>query len=188
MSRITDTDTLAQVNAPRHNVAHLAILEFDGMTVRISDSFRDIVWEENTYPACGDMTGFDAVQETSDIQVNSITAGLAGVNQEYLAELFSLNYLDRPISIYRAYLDDAGDIIGEPVLLFEGRINEPTVQDDPSNDGQFMVAIKADSIWTDFDQTNGLRTNDNSHQRVFTGDKGFEFAAQILDQIKWGRA
>lgn len=187
MSRISNADTLAQANAARHSMAHLAVIEFDGMTVRVCDSFRTITWGGYDYLACGDMVGFESVSETSDLRINSVTAGMSGVDQAYLAELYSLNYLDRPIRIYRAYLDDGGAIIGEPLLLFEGRINEPTVQDDPET-GKFIVAIKADSIWTDFEQTNGLKTNDSTHQRIFPGDKGFEFAAQILDQIKWGRA
>lgn len=186
MSRVSDTDILAQIEAARHNMCHLAVVEFDGETVRLCDSYRSVIWGGDEYPACGDLVSFEPINESADLQINSIIAGITGVDQTYLSDLLNRNYLDRPIRIYRAYLDDSGDIIGEPVLLFDGLMDEPTIQDSPV-DGSFLLGISASSVWRDFDQRNGMRTNNNTHQKIFPGDKGFEFAAQILDQIKWGR-
>ena len=187
MSRISNADALAQAQAARHSMCHLCVIEFDDATVRLCDSFKTIIWDGETYPACGDFAGFDSITESSDLEIQTISAGLSGVDQTYLSDLFDRNYLDRPIKIYRAYLDDAGDIIGEPVTIFDGRMDQPSIKDNPA-DGSFMVSIAASSTWKDFDKTNGLQTNDNTHQRIFSGDKGFEFAAQILDSITWGRA
>jgi len=44
------------------------------------------------------------------------------------------------------------------------------------------------SHWADFEKKSGRVTNSNSQSLHFAGDKGFDFAANIVKDIKWGRA
>jgi hypothetical protein len=37
-------------------------------------------------------------------------------------------------------------------------------------------------------QVNGRITNNSTQQRFFSGDKGFEFADQIVRDLKWGNS
>jgi hypothetical protein len=50
------------------------------------------------------------------------------------------------------------------------------------------VTITAASHWSDFNKKSGRRTNHNSQQIFFNGDKGFEFAPKIMRDLKWGKA
>ena len=43
------------------------------------------------------------------------------------------------------------------------------------------------SHWGNFEKVSGRTTSDNSQQRFFSGDKGMEFAALTVKDIKWGR-
>lgn len=186
MSRITDEATLTQLRASASTVAHLGCVELDAMDIRITDSFRNISWGGDEYLACGDWTGFDPVEEQSELQVSEVEAHLSGVDQSWISDLMQHNYLDRRLRIWRAWLDEGGAVVGQPVLLFDGRMDQPTIADDPE-EGSVSIAVSASSHWVDFEQTNGLRTNHSTQQRAFPGDLGFEFAAQILEEIKWGR-
>ena len=42
--------------------------------------------------------------------------------------------------------------------------------------------------WGTFEKESGRTTSDNSQQRFFSGDKGMEFAALNVLDLKWGRA
>ena len=50
------------------------------------------------------------------------------------------------------------------------------------------VSLSVASHWSDFKKKSGRRTNHNGQQLHFAGDKGFEFAANTVKDIKWGRS
>jgi hypothetical protein len=54
-----------------------------------------------------------------------------------------------------------------------------------SNDSKLNVQMA--SHWSDFERKAGRYTNPNSQALFFTGDKGFDFAANIVKDLKWGR-
>ena len=49
------------------------------------------------------------------------------------------------------------------------------------------LVLNLTSHWGNFQKTSGRTTTDNSQQRFFSGDKGMEFAALTVRDIKWGR-
>jgi len=50
-----------------------------------------------------------------------------------------------------------------------------------------IIKLTVTSHWANFSKTNGRTTTDNSQQRFFSGDKGMEFSALTIKDIKWGR-
>ena len=44
------------------------------------------------------------------------------------------------------------------------------------------------SHWADFEKKAGRFSNNNSQQYFFSGDVGFEYAANTVKDLKWGRA
>ena len=69
-------------------------------------------------------------------------------------------------------------------LLFEGTINTYSIEDDNNTT---VIGLEITSQWGQFEKENGRTTSDNSQQRHFSGDKGFEFSALTIRDIKWGR-
>ena len=57
------------------------------------------------------------------------------------------------------------------------------------NDGGSSAALgmTITSHFGNFEKINGRTTSDISQQRFFSGDKGFEFSALTIRDIKWGR-
>ena len=49
------------------------------------------------------------------------------------------------------------------------------------------ITLTVTSHWGNFSKINGRTTTDNSQQRIFSGDKGMEFSALTVKDIKWGR-
>ena len=50
------------------------------------------------------------------------------------------------------------------------------------------LSLICTSHLSDFSRIAGRRTNEGSQQRLFPNDRGFEFAGQTVQDIKWGRA
>ena len=58
------------------------------------------------------------------------------------------------------------------------------------NDSTTSSVLKLDleSYFANSGQVNGRITNNTTQQRFFSGDKGFEFADQIIKDLKWGNS
>ena len=86
--------------------------------------------------------------------------------------------------IYRGYLDANLGLISDPFLLFYGTIDEYKITDTTQT---ATINLTVTSHWGNFSKTNGRTTTDNSQKRFFSSDKGMEFSALTVRDIKWGR-
>ena len=75
-------------------------------------------------------------------------------------------------------------MISDPFLLFYGTIDEYKIAD---NTDIASLILTVTSHWGNFSKTSGRVTTDNSQQRFFSGDKGMEFSALTVKDIRWGR-
>ena len=96
----------------------------------------------------------------------------------------SQTYIDRQVTVQRVLLGNDYSIIGDPILIYDGRIQSFSITD---NSDTSTVSIMASSHWADFEKKAGRRTNHNSQQIYFPGDLGFEFAPNTVRDLKWGR-
>jgi hypothetical protein len=184
MARIVNASVLAEIDNDSVSMCHLVYFGLS-TAVYMTDASHDLSYNSNTYSSSSDLLSIDAVSETSDIRVNSINISLSGVAQNFTSAFLSGGYIGKQVIIYRAFLDSSGDIIGVPVVLYDGRIDGFDMSE-TENESTINVAIS--SHWADFEKKAGRYTNPNSQALFFTGDKGFDFAAVSVKDLKWGRA
>ena len=96
----------------------------------------------------------------------------------------SENIINDQVKIWRGFLDDNNAVIADPFLLFYGTIDEYSISD---NTQTANVILNVTSHWGQFTKESGRTTTDNSQQTYFSGDKGMEFAALTVRDLKWGR-
>jgi len=183
MSRGIHADVVTELAKDAFNMAHLVDIDF-ATPMYLTDYRHELVDSSHTYVSSSYLLSMGDVSESTDLQVGSINIDLSGVEQAYISILLSGNYIDRRVTIKRALLTTTGAVIGEPFILYEGRISGFNIADSGSDS---VVRISVASHWADFERVNGRRTNDNSQQSAFSGDKGMEFASEIIKDVKWGR-
>ena len=174
----------------------------------LTNAINNITYNGNTYVAVGGILGFSDVEESQLFGITEITVTLAGLpfhdipdpgdpntKLNFTSEFLAKHYTDKPLRIYRAYLDNDKLIedSGTPAViqLFDGRIDSPAVSD--SETGDTVIAVKATSHWVDFERRGGRRTNDNEQRNTlhyngtdnFNGDRLFEFSYDSIKDIKW---
>ena len=76
-------------------------------------------------------------------------------------------------------------MIADPFLLFYGTVDFYKITD---NSESSSISLAVTSHWGNFSKIGGRTTSDNAQQKFFSGDKGMEFAAVTVRDIKWGRA
>jgi len=148
------------------------------------DITSSVSGSSRTYQSNGHLRSISGVSETNKPTKNSLSISLSGVDQTYVSISLSENIINKNVFIYRGYLDNNNALISDPFLLFYGTIDEYKISD---NTDTANLLLSVTSHWGNFSKINGRTTTDNSQQRFFSGDKGMEFAALTVRDVKWGR-
>lgn len=155
-----------------------------GSGVRLTDYAHDIVYDSNTYSSSDHLLKIGEPKESRDLRVNTMSISLSGVEQTYISLFLGNDYVNRQILVYRAGITAAGAVVGAPFLAFDGRLTRFEITESRNNS---EVIVEAASHWADFDKKSGRLTNNNSQQQFFPGDVGFQYAANSVRDLKWGR-
>lgn len=172
-------------NAP----AHLLEVRFDsadGGSVYLTDAYRPIVWNSNTYSAAGDLLSFGGLTESLELRVADITVELAGVNQSFIAAFLQRQYIDRRVLIHQIFFDGSDALIVDPFAIHDGRMDEPRIVEDPDA-GKCVVQVASRDQFADFEKLSGRHTNPHDQNITFPNDRAFDKLAQLNNQpFTWG--
>ena len=165
---------------------HLVYLGF-GTPVRKTDNSFDIVDDiegsSQTYNADGTLLGVGNTAESNTPIKHSIDLAFSGVDQSLISTCLSNDVLGIEVKVYRGVISGT-TCIADPFLIFHGHLSNFQVNDGGSSAALGMTIT---SHFGNFEKINGRTTSDISQQRFFSGDKGFEFSALTIRDIKWGR-
>lgn len=164
----------------------LVELGFDSGTVYYNTSNRNVTWDGSTYIP-GHITRIPAVVESMGFSINSIQIEITGVPTANISTALSEEVFGRSVILRRAFFDSSYDIIVDPIILFDGEFtSEPNIVDDRDG-GISTITWEAANAFADYERIAGRRGNDEDQQLYFPGDKGMEFASEIVKDLPWGR-
>lgn len=155
------------------------------ITLRLWSGMGDLSWGSETWLGNGWFRGFQGVEESSDISSTGMDITLAGVPQTLISMVLSSARQNALGELYFGLLDSAGGVIADPCLVFEGRLDVPTIDDQV---GGPIIQISYESRLVDLDRSKEYRYTPES-QRIFNAtDKGFDYVANIAAGWKgqWG--
>jgi len=186
MNRGASTAVQTAVAQAANRPFHLFELYLDGFTARSTDAYRHIDWGGNTYYALGSFLDFSGVEETAELQVNSVRLTQSGVDGVNVSLYLGHDYIDRRMVIRKAFLAPDETLVIDPIPLFDGRLDAPEIVENP-DDGTCTITLSASSHWVDFERRPGRHTNHDEQQIWFPGDRGFEYVSQVSSaDLKWG--
>lgn len=186
MDRSSTAAFQTEVAKDENRPIHLVSVHLDSGVTYLTDAYKAVSYGGNNYEPVGHFMSFSDIEETAELIVSNVTVSLSGVDQAWISTMLSETYIDRQIMIYVGFLDDAQQLVTDPVLIFDGRIDSPTITENPES-GTCMVTVSATNTWVDFNRTAGRHTNHEEQQLFFPGDKGFEFASVMKKDLVWGR-
>lgn len=159
--------------------------EFASGAIRFWTGMGAITWNSQTWDGLGNLIGFQGVDEGSEVIARGTSISLSGVPTAMVSAAITDAQQGLPGRIWVGLLAADGTIIVDPVEVFVGRLDVPTVADGQDT---CTVSITYESRLIDLNTPRELRYTDQSQQQLYPGDRGFEYVTTIQDvEIVWGR-
>lgn len=184
--RTIDEAILTALSAETVRRVYLIRLDFDSGTVGWNTGFRNIVLDGVTYYGLGNVTSISAAKEEAGVKASGLTVTISGIDPAIVALLLSEPYINRPAYVHYVLLDEQDQVItGTPVLYFRGSMD--SIQGSQGTTASFDISLK--SRLADWERPRKSRYSDAEQQKLYPGDKGFEFVGQMEQaRIVWPRA
>jgi hypothetical protein len=184
MTRALDSAVSDEIERSRLRVAHLFYGLFKGANgqevLALTDASHNIGYGGVLYRAAGQLLQMAAIDESPSIQVNEVTLTLTGLDPALLAIIENYSMVGDGITIWRAILNEQGQVIGAPIQLFKGISDGAGIE--PSNT-EMSIGLVVRNRLSDFERSSGRRTNHQEHKSSFPDDEAFSFVASTVEQV-----
>lgn len=177
MSRSLHATTAAAVVEEQVMRTTAVLLDLDGGAVRVNGAPWDVTISGDTFYGVGTLGSISAVEEGAELQSASLTLALSGIPRDLLTQALTETTQNRAVRIYELVLDTTSHaVLGTPVTLFRGRIDEVSASLDGAS---ATVAVVVTNRLADWERPRNSLFSDEQQQREHTGDLGFQYAAAM---------
>jgi hypothetical protein len=184
MARNLTPGFIAALVAPTVRPAFLISMDFSGATVYAWTGVGNITWNGQTWIGVGEMGSISTAVESGETQAAGITLKLSGIPVDLLGD--SLNDVDqgRFAYVYLALFDANGNLIPNPVSLYRGLMDQPTI-DISTHTASITVAVENRLV--DMQRSQNQRYTDQNQRSRYPNDAGLSFVTRLQDvQLFWG--
>lgn len=159
--------------------------DFDTAPLYLWNGVGNLAYDSKTYIGAGTLLNVGAIGESSELTANGTTVTLSGIGSALTQVARDEDYQGREIIIKLGAMNETGDVIADPVILFSGFMDVMTI-----NEGGELssIAVTAENRLIAFDRSKIRRYTDQDQKIDYPNDKGFEFVSSIQQMdIKWGK-
>lgn len=175
-------DTLTALQQPIVRFLLLVRFHLDATTIAWNTGFSDLDFDGYTYLGTGNLGSIGNLNEVAEPKPNALNVTLSGVDPAVIAAFASEAVVNRPAVIHVAVVNEALAVIGEPFLLFAGKIDPADV----SIGQEATVGFSIRSRLSDWERPLVSRYTHEDQQLRYPGDRGFEFVEQLaMAEIEW---
>ena len=172
-------DTAAAIAEPVYYPLAMVEMGFDSGAVYAHSATGDIVWDGHTFKGVSWLGKIEDWQEGEGLQNYGVRLELSGLKSELVAISLNEHYRGRPLKIWIAFVDDQGQIVGEPMGPWRWRMS--------TLDGEFTGAtgklvLSAGSRMAMWERNDDSRYTDEDHRRDHADDYFFEFVSATAER------
>lgn len=169
------SDITTELAKGSFTMAHLVTISLE-TTYYYTDAIHDLTESDNLFLANGFLLGIGKVTEEKGMNLGNIYLNISAVNQTIVSDVLTNGYLNKKVTIKRAFLDSSNDLISANAVytVYEGKIAGMSITDTSStSEIQFSITNQ----WTSFGKIAGRITTPNSQHQFYSPDVGFDFMA-----------
>ena len=159
--------------------------DFPSGSLHLWTGTGSVEWNGETWTGAGNLIGISDISETTDVVASGATITMSGIPVDLVSTVISDAQQGLPGKVYVGLLDDAGELIVDPIAAFVGRLDVPTIVDGAET---CAVSVTYESRLIDLQSAREWRYTHESQQVLSPGDLGFEYITSLQDKdISWGQ-
>lgn len=176
----------------------LASLQFGDNTIYLWSGLGPVTWSGMTFQGVGELGSVDGISEDSTVEARGVRVSLSGIPSDLVSEVLFETRVLLAANIWLALWDADGNLIADPVLSYQGKMDRPEIMDDATT---CTITINIENVLVDLNRAVGRRLTDQDQQLDLadvltrlslpsdTIDTGFVHVAGLQEQITfWGRS
>jgi hypothetical protein len=141
--------------------------------------------DSKDYLGVGDFLSVNTIQESQDLSAKGIALNLSGLSgNAILTKALSEEYQGKTVSIKLACIDASGNIISNPVIIFDGFMDVMSIQESGSTS---TITLSVESKLIQLGRSNVRRYNMQDQRAEYPNDAGFDYVTVIAEKdTVWG--
>jgi len=185
MSRVLSSNMATEFASDTLSPIVLVKFDFDTLPLYLWSGVGDLDWDSETWTGAGNLMSFGSLEETTEVRAIGTSITLNGLNQSVISAALTEDYQGRTATIWLGAMDESGNVVSDPVIIFGGRMDVMTIEEGAED---VSINITVENRLIDFERTKIRRYTDQDQKIDYPNDKGFEFVAAIQEkEIVWGR-
>lgn len=164
--------TAGQVVKPFYLVA----IQFTSGMFYAWTGINTLVWNSIDWEGLGDLAGVSAITQTADLTAEGITVSLSGIPSGDVSSAISDVATYLTVDVWLKFLDSSNAVIVDPVHVFSGHVDVPTVQDDGAT---ATISITAENDLLILSQSSQRRYTNDDQQIIYPTDNGFQYVPTV---------
>lgn len=160
-----------------------------GSPLYICTGVGPITWNGQTWQGMGTLGSISAISEVNNITAQSITLTLNGIPNALISDALFFCNQSNPVTIYFGFMSVTnnvmpGTILGNPVMIFQGAMDVPTIAVGPETSS---ISISCENALLRLNMASNRTYTTDDQFMDFPGDYGFTFVASLQDwNGDWG--
>lgn len=181
MARTLSSNLQTQIANDQNKICFLVEINFS-TPLRATDHYSNVTYDSNVYEAGGNFVNISSSTENGEAQIEEITITFSNITSTVKDLIEDGNYTNTSVNIYIAFFDNNETIV-DATTYFSGIIGNCSITE---SDQSSHLSMIVQNHWANWQLKKGRHFTDESQQHVFSGDKGFEYADQTKEDIRWG--
>lgn len=147
-----------------------------------------IDWDGHSWIGLGNITTIEPIQESVSLEATGLKIGLSGVPSDQVSLALQENIQGKKVTVWFGVFDlTTYSVLDTPYQEFTGLANVPIIEDnmsDPlSQSPSSQISLMVEGRLTDMFRPAIRRYTDADQQRIYPGDKFFEFMPQMTEKV-----
>lgn len=157
--------------------------EFATGTVRLWSGIGDIIWNGQSWQGAGLLGSVSPIEENADVRAAGVRVALSGVPGTLVSLALAEARQGKRASLWLAMLDEAGAVLADPYLIFNGLLDVPTITE--TGEGA-TIELSYENRLISLRTPNIRRYTAEDQKAVYPEDAGFDFVTSLQDTaINW---
>ena len=183
MPRSLTSATTTAVTSSHVPLCVFVELVFPSGTLRFTNAGHAMQWDGETWLGAGNLARVEPITEVASAQAAALNVQVSGIDPAYVSAILDDHYQGNPARIWIATLNAEMEVLDAPVLVFQGRMDEPYVTIGETAD----VQLALENRFADWDRPRLRMYSDADQQARHPGDRFFEYIASMEStSINWG--